>query len=219
MAMLSTLVAFSLASAALPTLIDHDRVAVASRSIRLADVMPSAPVALGGRIVAVIPAGRDRARLSRVAIAWLARRALPGLQVGGALHDSVTFVLRPAAIRAGRPNQCNALSAPISAGSAIDRTLVMPVACSTARPAAVTFDRATSLPRARTDLAAGTYLGRIELRATGLRKGEATSLVSTVGPVRIVRAVTTLQASRGRRVFVRDDEGQVFSVRRAELAK
>lgn len=44
-------------------------------------------------------------------------------------------------------------------------------------------------------------------------KGEAIRLVATMGPVRIERVVTALQDASGSRIFVRDEDGQVFAVR------
>lgn len=46
-----------------------------------------------------------------------------------------------------------------------------------------------------------------------IARGEAIRLVSTAGPVRIERAVTALQDATGARIFVRDEDGQVFAVR------
>lgn len=43
--------------------------------------------------------------------------------------------------------------------------------------------------------------------------GQTLQLASRVGPVGIERPVTALQVSRGKRVFVRDTDGTVFSVR------
>jgi hypothetical protein len=46
-----------------------------------------------------------------------------------------------------------------------------------------------------------------------IARGAPLRLTSIVGPVRIDRSVTALQPSRGKRVFVRDADGTVFSVR------
>lgn len=46
-----------------------------------------------------------------------------------------------------------------------------------------------------------------------IKRGEGLWLTSRAGPVRIERQVTALQPSRGKRVFVRDPDGQVFAVR------
>ena len=46
-----------------------------------------------------------------------------------------------------------------------------------------------------------------------IARGETVRLVSTSGPVRIERAVTALQDAGGPRIFVRDEDGQVFAVR------
>lgn len=46
-----------------------------------------------------------------------------------------------------------------------------------------------------------------------IAKGEAIRLVATMGPVRIERVVTALQDASGSRIFVRNEDGQVFAVR------
>lgn len=61
-----------------------------------------------------------------------------------------------------------------------------------------------------------TTLGAPALVAHPVAGGTALTLVSSVGPVSVERAVTTLQGARpGRRVFVRDGDGNVFASRLA----
>ena len=69
------------------------------------------------------------------------------------------------------------------------------------------------MARAGTDLAAGTYLGRISAPpGVAVDKGAKLTLVATAGPVRVSREVVALQAGRpGGRLFVRDAEGNVTS--------
>ncbi|PTS90571.1 hypothetical protein DBR17_01215 [Sphingomonas sp. HMWF008] len=219
MAIVSAMLALSLVSVGVPSLVEGDHILLSSRSIRLADVMPAARGEARTRILAVLPAGRDRIILSRAAIYALVRRALPGTTIERAHAGSIAFVLRSPSERVKASPLCSALNNSVAAGAAVDAALVTRVTCTNAQPAPLTFDRPSMLPRATVNLPAGTYLGQLSVRPTAIGKGQVTSLVSTVGPVRIVRTVTTLQASHGRRVFVRDSDGQVFAVRRAELIK
>lgn len=195
-----------------------DRVRLTSRSIRLGDVMRVESVTLRKRIIATIPVGRNQVTLTRSAIANLSRRAIPGLVIAGTRQGNVTFLLREP--RARVPGLCSSLTQPVSVGGVIESKMVMRVPCRHDVAAAVFFDPHISMPRAQVALAAGTYLGSLSVRTeVGLQSQEEMHLRSTVGSVQIVRTVTTMQGSRGRRVFVRDGDGQIFSVRRAELAK
>lgn len=107
---------------------------------------------------------------------------------------------------------CHALARPVPRGAPIDAGVVEAVPCRSVKPAPVAFDRASGLAVAATDLGAGAYLGRTFIREhRGVRKGDVLRLVSTVGPVRIERVVTAMQPSDGARVFVRDQDGQVYS--------
>ena len=115
----------------------------------------------------------------------------------------------------GRPG-CHVLIRPAARGVAIEPAMVEPVPCRDQAPVALRFDRSTALAVAADDLDAGAYLGRTVIRAaTGVHKGAMLRLVSTAGPVRIERTVTAMQPSRGGRVFVRDEDGQVYSARLA----
>ncbi|MFA6114590.1 MAG: hypothetical protein WC729_11375 [Sphingomonas sp.] len=119
--------------------------------------------------------------------------------------------------RVGQPG-CHALTRPVPHGMAIEPDAVESVPCRDQVPVRLAFDRSTALAVAVDDLDAGAYLGRAAIRAaTGIRKGAALRLVSTAGPVRIERSVTAMQPSRGGRVFVRDEDGQVYSARLADV--
>lgn len=108
---------------------------------------------------------------------------------------------------------CRRLTVDVADGREIPPEAIEPDDCVAAKPGAVRFDRATGASLADGDLAAGSYLGRISAVApAAVARGAILSLVSTAGPVRIVRQVTALQPSRGGRVFVRDGDGQVFAV-------
>lgn len=218
---MSALAAVLLGTLSLPavgTITRADQIRLTSRSVRLGDVMRVDGVILRNRIIAMMPADRNQVILTRSAIANLSRRAIPGLEVAGMRQGSVTLLLRPSEERV--PGLCRSLTQPVSVGGVIESKMVEPVPCLHAGGAAVVFDPRVSMPRARVALAAGTYLGPLSVRTDGgLQSGQAMHLRSTVGAVQIVRAVTTMQGARGRRVFVRDGDGHIFSVRRAELGK
>ena len=74
-------------------------------------------------------------------------------------------------------------------------------------------DRRTAAVVARTDLSAGTYLGRLSpAPPSSPRKGDALVLRAQLGPITVEREVTALQpGSAGGKLFVRDAEGQVTS--------
>lgn len=115
----------------------------------------------------------------------------------------------------GQPG-CHALTRAVPRGAAIERDAVEPVPCREQAPAPLAFDRSAALVVAATDLETGAYLGRTVIRAeTRIHKGAALRLVSIMGPVRIERTVTAMQPSRGGRIFVRDEDGQVYSARLA----
>lgn len=205
--------------AAVPSRIGVDQIALASHAIHVGDVANVQSADLRDRVIATVPAERDRISLSPAAVALLLRRAVPGLAVDARSAGMVTFVVRPDTLHR-RAMACSATRTPVAARSAIGAEQIVPVPCRGVALAPIAFDRATSQPRATAALEPGHYLGRLYVPPSdGVREGEKVSLVSSVGVVRIVRGVTTLQASHGRRVFVRDADGQVFAVRRAELTR
>lgn len=124
----------------------------------------------------------------------------------------------PVSQRSPARRGCAVLTRSVSRGDVIEPDMVESVSCSDRAPASLTYDRSTALVVAGDDLQSGTYLGRVSVRAGAVvRKGATLRLVSNAGAVRVVRTVTALQPSRGGKVFVRDEDGQVFSARLASL--
>lgn len=211
--------ALALGSASAGRLVVADRVTLDGRAIRVGDVTAISGVA-GSRIIARIPDGRASVTVSRRAIANLVRRAVPALRIAEIPGGSVTFTVARRFAESRYNARCVALEGPVAKGTTIYPAMVHTVPCTPSRTVAIAFDRGTSRVRATVDLPAGSYLGPLGLRPrTGLEQGETATLISAVGPVRIVRSVTAMQTSRGRRVFVRDADGQIFAVRQAGLVK
>lgn len=144
-----------------------------------------------------------------------------------ALAVSLTIVLAApvsTAVRAPVPQRhvgqpgCHVLTRAVPRGGAIEPDMVESVLCRDQAPVPLGFDRSAALAVATDDLPTGAYLGRVVLRAAArIGKGAPLQLVSTSGAVRITRMVTAMQPSRGGRVFVRDEDGQVYSARLADV--
>lgn len=179
----------------------------------LAEVKGTASArALEGRVVTRLPSARRSVALSRDAVAALIRRAVPGLAVRG---GPGRLVIHQAPRRAAaRPDNCFALAGPLAAGAILRPAdlAAAPCAGKTAETS-LHFDRRAGSVRAATALPAGAFVGRLVLPAAAeVEAGQALTVVSTVGPVRIERPVVALQPGRnGGRAFVRDGEGQVFA--------
>lgn len=113
---------------------------------------------------------------------------------------------------------CHVLVRPVAHGMPIEPDMVESAPCRDQAPARLAFERSTALAVAADDLDAGAYLGRSVVRfAAGIHKGAALTLISSVGPVRIERRVIAMQPSRGGKVFVRDEDGQVYSARLTDI--
>ena len=110
---------------------------------------------------------------------------------------------------------CAATLRDIAVGEPIAVDAIAPVDCRTDRQPTrrLRFDRQTGSVMAGEALPAGTYLGRLLVSdAPTLPKGARLALRATSGPAIVERQVTTLQSARsGQRVFVRDDNGNVFA--------
>jgi len=185
------------------------QVALHERVIRVRDVVRDSGLTTKerGRVIARLPAGAASVMLPRRAVAALVHRAVPRLTF--ATTSGVTvFRLAPTKAPA---RACLALARPLARGAAIGAADVAPAACKNATAIPARF--AAGAWRATADLALGTYLGPVRLAASpGVRKGTALQLISTAGPVRIVRPVTAMQDGHdGGRVFVRDADGDVFA--------
>lgn len=200
-------------------LVPASEVTLQSRQIRLGDVAdlsalePSVRSRLAPRVLAAIPAGRSGITLSREALRALVRRSVPGLGVRVEADDS-PLAFRVTASAHQRPRAgCAELARPLAAGAPLTDQDLVPVACEKASTPALRFDRLDRVARADSDLAAGTYLGRVSATAAvAVDKGDKLTLVSSAGPVRVTREVVALQPGRaGGKLFVRDSEGNVTS--------
>lgn len=164
------------------------------------------------RIVAMLPESRRLLTVSRAALAGLIRRAVPGLVIR---HGAGAMILRSPAPSARFSRPCFALAGPVAQGALLRPSDLAEAACDDEDlgSAAVRLDRRTGAVRAAGALPAGAYLGRIAVPTPpDIARGEPLTLVSTAGPVRIERQAVALQNGlNGRRAFVRDADGQVFT--------
>lgn len=115
---------------------------------------------------------------------------------------------------AGTMPPCRFVVRPIGIGEAVSASDTVEGNCSDRllRPR-LRYDIQAKIARAAVDLTPGDELGRALLpeRKTVL-PGERIVLTATIGPVAITKSVTALQPGRpGRRMFVRDEAGQIFS--------
>ena len=120
-----------------------------------------------------------------------------------------------AAAALGAP-ECYAAAHDIPAGTPLTAGDLVVVSCKPGtQRAALRYDSAARSPIAVLALPAGTYLGRLmPLPDRQVAAGEPLTLRSTAGPVTIERRVVAMQPGRpGEKLFVRDADGQVFSVR------
>lgn len=124
------------------------------------------------------------------------------------------LVVMAAASGAAAMPPCRFVVRPISAGEAVSASDTVEGRCSDRLPRPrLRYDVQAKVARAAVDLAPGDELGRVLLsERKNVLPGEVLVLTATVGPVAITKSVTALQPGRpGRRLFVRDEAGQVFS--------
>lgn len=183
-------------------------VTVDARSVTAGDLVRTAGGArLGGaaaaRVVLRLPAGQRRMTLPAPTAAALVRRA--GVIAGGT--GAVSITLR--AVRRDAEG-CWASTRALGPGEPVTVRDVVPAPCGD-EAAAIGVE--SGAPVVRQAVAAGASLGRLVPAPAGrVAPGTGLTLRSVAGPVVIERAVTTMQPGRsGRRVFVRDGEGQVFA--------
>jgi len=183
-------------------------VTVDARAVTAGDLVRGAGGArLGGpaatRVVLRLPAGRRHVALPAAAALALVRRA--GVVAHGT--DPVSITLRSDTRAA--PG-CWASTRALAAGEPVTVRDAVPAACG---EEAVAIGSVGGEPVVRDAVAAGAPLGRLVPAAVArIAAGTALLLRSTAGPVTIERAVTTMQPGRsGRRVFVRNGDGEVFA--------
>ncbi len=109
---------------------------------------------------------------------------------------------------------CRVMRAAVEAGGIVDLSNTEPGACPAdqAKPR-VRYDMAARVARAKGAMPAREAIGRVYLPARPLVEvGSRLVITAMVGPVRVSRQVTALQAARpGQRFFVRDEQGKIFA--------
>lgn len=183
--------------------------------VRLADIalLRGTPEAMGERVVARIPAGRDRLELDSAAVERMLRRAAPALALEPKFAGPVSF-LRAAKPQASTP--CKALTSELRAGDYLEADMLRDAACDGADQAArnaLDYDRCSRSLRALRSLPAGTNLGPIAApEGSVIAAGAPMVLRVQSGPVMIERTVRTLQPARaGSAVFVETEDGSILS--------
>lgn len=208
------------------TLKPESEIELADRYLRVSDVATlsgadaKTRAAVAARTLARLPAGRDNADLLRSALANLLRRAVPAIEAAGGGEGTIRFRISAPARPAVADRECLVLAHPVARGMPLAMDDVRPSACETGKARApIRFDRSGSLARAADDLPDGAYLGRLLLPLErGVDRGDRLTLRSVVGPVRVEREVVALQPGRpGRRVFVRDQDGETLAAPLSEL--
>ncbi len=170
------------------------------------------PAATGALVVARLPRGAERLDIPAADMAALLRRRVPGLRLLPA-RAAVVRVFGSLPRASAAPEQgCYATATAMAAEAALSAEDVTRTSCRAGRPARVVYDRAGGA-HAGAALPRGAYLGRLApLPSRAIGKGAPLTLRSTAGVVTIEREVVALQPGRsGRRVFVRDAQGQVFA--------
>ncbi|WP_444854797.1 flagella basal body P-ring formation protein FlgA [Sphingosinicella sp.] len=199
------------------TLRPADALALHDRRVRLGDVAQVSGTERASefesRVIAMLPAARRSVTLQRAALADLIRRAVPGLAVRGG--PDALVIRRDRQLLQSADAGCFVLTSPVASGAMLRSSDLTATPC-TGRGddgALVRVDRAAGALRAAQSLPGGAYLGRLTLPSPpDVERGQALTVVSAVGPVRIERQVIALQNGRdGRRAFVRDAEGQIFA--------
>jgi len=190
---------------------------VRGRDIHLSDIALVAPTQSGNLdpIIARLPVGQRRVRLTRAQLADLIARAMPGAQVTGETHEAVTIWSEnntPDAV-----SSCFRLAVRKSAGQLVSREDTEPATCEAGKQtAAIRYERDTGTVEASEDLEAGAYLGHVSLAAApAVRRGQKIVIGGAVGPVQVQRTVVALQSvtASGQRLFVRDGDGEVFAAK------
>lgn len=193
-------------------------IAVRGEQIELAEILaPDCPLRAEQRemVVAALPPGMQSVRLTRAALASLARRRVPALEIveGGQSNDLIE--VNGTALASPTPRQpCFEAASPVPQGAPLTRANVNETECSQSRPRmALIYDRGNAVVRASEPTASGSYIGRLQVDvAEVISVGDPLVLRVSVGPVEISRQVVAAQtAHRGEALFVQDGDGNVFA--------
>lgn len=167
------------------------------------------------RVIARLPRRAASLSLTEEQRRTLLRNRVPGGQFR-LRHAGTVRIERGAIERAAHElrGPCYAARTDLAAGSYLDRSAVTEVACKPrTSDRRLGYDAAARTPRVDAPIAAATYLGRLRLgdRAP-VSAGKSMVLRTTIGPVTVERAVTSLQPGwHGKRLFVRTDEGELLA--------
>lgn len=210
-----------LASAAVPV---HEQpspeveIEVRDGLLRLGDLssfaaIPPAGPSEASTVLARLPRGATRARLSRQALAGLVRRALPATRFALAADVAGVTLISEGTLPARSDEGCLTLALPVVAGTALAERHVATSACGLPPSGALRFDRRDGLVRAAKDLPVGMPLGHIAVASDDLvERGTEMTLSARAGPVVVARRVTALQAAHpGQRLFVAGADGTIVS--------
>ena len=143
----------------------------------------------------------------------LVRRQLPALNIQLRHSGTVRFRFPKSEPRVSR-QICYAARTSLDAGAFLYSGNVDRVSCrSETLVPPLQFDSFALTLKTKEHIAAGRYLGPVRVPAwRPVAANKTMQLVSRHGPVSVTRNVTTLQTAReGNRVFVRTEDGDVFS--------
>jgi hypothetical protein len=192
------------------------------RAVRLRDVveLDCAPAdareTIGSLVIGALRAGSSQVALQHADIADLVRRRAPGLALEPAGDPERVVLLRAGEIPidAARDTACFALSRGVQAGAALSADDLVPVSCANHPSRALYYEATHGVVRAASDLAEGSYVGRLLVSEHAFPDaGDRLVLSVSVGPVQIDRQVEAVQPGPdGGKIFVRDEAGSVFPV-------
>lgn len=201
-----------------------DEVALREPYIRVRDVVmmnclaPDAVEEVGGIAIAKLSDHQQGATFTRLDVQTLVRRRIPAL--GNRLTGTGEGVVKLSFQRQG-DNSVNKLEAgcfelrvPLKAGEIVTESDVQAAPCEASRtPSEARFDRRAGVLRAKVDLNAGGYMGKIYFGTEAVAQGgEDILLCSASGPVSVTRRVEALQpVAAGHSAFVRGSDGKAFA--------
>jgi hypothetical protein len=222
----SPILAALLSAASTCAVTTEDQLAFDAPVVRLADVVTLDCVEDGVRDrVGARPlldlSERSEIRLSRAAIASLARRRVPMLRFDQHQQGDVRLHFNDQRPADAAPASCLRVLSPLDANTILASDMVAPAACDDVMAdAPIVRDAASGFARTRARLEADAIVPHTLLApAPRTRKGDHLTLVIAAGPVTITRPVEALQdASPGERLFVRDADGEILSMPLGETA-
>ncbi|HEY2710722.1 MAG TPA: hypothetical protein VGI95_21965 [Caulobacteraceae bacterium] len=196
--------------------ISGDRVALGE----IADLSPLPPSLRGPAsrlLITIAPTGRHALALSAAEVTERARALMPALSPWlPTAAGKIDVDLEPETPRqAPRSVPCLAVKAPLAAGAEVAAADFAPALCEQAPQShAFRYDAANGTMRAARDLATDERLAAPPSGdMAAVLPGDAVYIHTTIGHVAVARRVEAVEpAAAGRAVFVKADDGDVFSV-------